>query len=664
MWVDCIRPSDRVGYNDPVPRRTEWLLILLVLLGAAWLRVYRLDGVPPGWRDDELVETSVHAALIRQGHWLLFFPQAEGHEPLYHYLSAAWIAVAGESLFIVRLLSAFLGLLSVAALYRLARYLFGAPVALVAAAALAVSFWGLMYSRFKLRQVGMLAPMLLALYFFLRALNARGGTPVTRRYALLAALCLSAGLYTYYAARAIPVMMLAVAAYLFVFQRGVFRARWRPLALMAGVTVALVAPLAIAIARAPQGEARLSVVGAPLADLLRGDPRYVLRNTAETLAMPAFTGDPEYLYNIPGRPVFEPIGVALFGLGLLLTAWRWRQTRYAFLIIWLLGGLAPAFVSTPSASLGHTIAAQPVIYIFPALAVVTLGAWAARGVPRLKLAAPFIAPAVAAVFLAVTAARDLRDYFVSWPALPQVRLLYRADLHEAAALLRTLPPHSDLGLSSATLHPADALALALDTPGLDLHPRVFTPARAWPFPDQSLPVLLLQSAEPLGFGQPPLTADYELRQSSLAAAAQPAVALTADFQNDWQCYGYSLTRASTASGPTLQLETFWRVGPGFVVPPPRPVDVLSGTPLPLKFFSHLLKPDGSYLAGDDRLDLDPATLRPGDRFVQAFVIAVPTGLPAGAYPVQIGLYDPSSGERVGVVGGNDGLVLTTLDMPQ
>jgi len=268
MSLDCIRPAGVVDYNGRVPRRTERILIVLVLLAAAWLRVYHLDNVPPGWRDDEVVETTVHAALIQQGHWLLFFPQAEGHEPLYHYLSAAWISAAGSSLFIVRLLSVFFGLLSVAALYQLARHLFGGRVALV--------------------------------------------------------------------------------AYLFVFHRPLLPGRWRALALAAGATVVLVLPLAVAIARTPQGQARLSVVGAPLADLLRGDPRYVLRNTAETLAMPAFTGDPEYLYNIPGRPLFEPLGALLFGLGVLLAAWHWRQPRYAFVLIWLLGGLAPAFVSTPS----------------------------------------------------------------------------------------------------------------------------------------------------------------------------------------------------------------------------------------------------------------------------------------------------------------------------
>ena len=687
-------------YNGAVPRRTEWLLIIAILLAAAWLRVYRLDGVPPGWRDDEVVETTVHAALIQQGHWLLFFPQAEGQEPLYHYLSAAWISVAGQSLFSVRLVSAYLGLLSVAALYRLARYLFGGPTALLAAAALAISFWALMYSRFKLRQVGEVAPMLLAFYFFFRALGPRA---TRTRFALLAALFLSAALYTYFAARAVPLILLAVAAYLFVFHRELFRARWRLMALSAVVTVALVAPLAVAIARTPQGEARLGLVGAPLADLLRGDPRYALRNTAETLAMPAFTGDPEYLYNIPGRPVFEALGAALFVAGLGLCLWHWRQPRSAFLIVWLVGGLAPAFVSTPSASLGHTIAAQPVVYLFPAIAVTAIGRWMAglhpgilaaaqfdtrptragreafralvaavltAGFPRpfLKRAAALTGPLLAALFIIITAGRDLTDYFIRWPALPQVRTLYRADLHDAAPALRRLPPNSDLGLASSTLQPADALALMLETPGLGLRPRVFTPGRAWPFPAEAVPVLLRNSVWPVDFGQAPLTADYALRPSTLPGRGQPAIALTASFRNGWACLGYTLSSSHPAAGAvSLRLDTYWQVGPSFVAPPPRAVDVLSGLPLPLKFFSHLLNADGHDVAGDDRLDIDPATLRPGDTFVQVFVIEPPAGLAPGDYALQIGLYDPASGARVprtdAGAKGDSGLILTTVHLP-
>ena len=645
-------------------RRTEWLLLILILLAAAWARVYRLADVPPGWRDDEVVETTVHAALVRAGHWVLFFPQAEGHEPLYHYLSAGWITLLGQSLFSVRLLSACLGLLSVAALYRLARYLFGPSVALLAAAALAMSFWALMYARFKLRHVGELAPLLLAFYFFWRVLRARGPGPWAGwRPALLGGLCLALGLYTYYAARAAPLILGVFVLYLLLVHRPLPRARWRPLALAAGTAALLVAPLALAIARTPTGEARLAVVGAPLFQLLAGDPRQMLQNTALTLAMPAFTGDPEYLYNIPGRPVFEPLGAALFAAGLLLSLWRWRRPVYAFLLAWLLVGIAPAFASTPAASLGHTITAQPVFYIFPAVALAAFGQWLRRAAAagRVSRWAPALAWAVAGLFLLVTAGRDLTDYFLRWPALPEVRALYRADLHEAAPALRRLPPHTVLGLASGALRPADALALGLETPGLDLRPVVFNPDRAWPFPGTTTPVLLRQTVWPTGYGQPDLLGAFALQPALLPASFRPAVRLAARFENDWICQGYTLALGAPAG--VRRLDTYWEVGPTYAAPPPRPAEVLAGTPLPLKFFSHVLNPDGSVLAGDDRLDVDPASLRPGDTFIQTFEIVPPAGVAAGDYVLQIGLYEPDSGRRLRLPNGDERLLLTTLTLP-
>lgn len=637
-----------------VSRRTQFWLCVLVLLAAAWARVYRLDSLPPGWRDDEVVETTVHARLAAQGLYL-FFPQAEGHEPLYHYLSAGWIAAAGSSLFSVRLLSAYLGLLSVAALYRLARALFGGPVALLAAAGLALSFWGLMYARFKLRQVSEVAPMLLAFLFLWLALRPRQTGSQQKRAALWAGLWLAMTLYTYFAARAVPVILAAFALYLLLAHRPLFVARWRALALTAAVAVALAAPLALAIARTPGGEARLAVVGQPLLALLRGDAGPAIQNTAATLGMFAFTGDPEFLYNIPGRAVFGWGGALLFAVGVGLALWRWRDPRYAFCLLWLGGGLAPAFVSVPAASLGHTIAAQPVFYIFPALAVAALAHL--RSFQRWPRWLP--AAALAALYLGALAVRDLGDYFVTWPALPMVRYLYRAELHEAAAVLRALPPHSNLAVASPALHPADALAVQLDTPGLDLRPRTFTPSGAWVYPGGEAPVLLSQWAAPSAFTQLPPGAAYALLTAPLAGHAAPAVLLAAAFTNGWTCTGYTLER--TAAGLTLY--TYWRVDPSYTPSAPRPVEVLSGTPLSLRFFAHLLNPDGTVRASGDRLDVDPATLRSGDTFVQLFALALPAGTPPADYLLQVGLYTPPTGARVPLADGGDALPLQTLTVP-
>ena len=673
-----------------MPRRVELLLATLILLIAAFLRLYRLNDLPPGWRDDEIVETVVHAQSVLEGQFPLYFPQAEGHEPLYHYLSAGLIALAGRSLFTVRLLSVFFGLFSLAALHRLARKFFGAEAALIATAALAVSFWSLMYSRFKLRHIGEVGLMLLAYYFFLSPLLLpRPGAPPTRLgkrvlgkrvYKLFAraapagagaALCLSAGLYTYFAARVVPLILLAFAVYLLLFHRGLFLAHWHGMALTFGLAALLTAPMWWAASQLSGGEERLGVVGQPLLDALRGDFAYALSNARETLGMFAFTGDPEYLYNIPQRPVFEWFGAALFLLGVLISLARWREPRYTFLLIWLLGGLSPAFVSTPAASLGHTIVAQPVTYLFPAIALVAaqpyLNRQDARS-QRLRGFAPLWLMSLS-LFLGLTAARDLYDYFARWPHLPEVRYLYRADLHAAAAQLNRMRAPPDVALASRDLHQADVTALQLETPLLHLQPRLFDPAQALVFPggraNSNALILLRETAEVertfVGDWPPVREAAgsaFTLLALPPPGRLQPDMRLAAAFANGFTCLGYTL---ATRPGE-LDLLTFWRVDPGFTPPPARPIEKLSGTPFPLKFFSHLVSPEGAYLAGDDRLGVDPATLRAGDDFVQRFVIALPQ-LAAGNYAVNIGLYDPASGARVVLTTGEDHLHLAAFTQP-
>lgn len=269
---------------------------------------------------------------------------------------------------------------------------------------------------------------------------------------------------------------------------------------------------------------------------------------------------------------------------------------------------------------------------------------------------------VAALYLGTLAARDLPDYFVRWPALDEVRYLYRADLHAAAPALRVLPPGSDLALASRMLHPADALALALETPGLDLRPRVFSPERAWVFPEDDVPVLLRASAGGGAFGPALDGQEYALVPARLAAGGAPAVALAARFENSWELEGFTLEQ-SADPGVVLRLRLYWRMGVGYAPPPARPVEVLSGTPLPLRLFSHVLDAAGGALAGEDRLDVDPATLRPGDTFVQLLLITLPDGISPGEYPVQVGLYDPASGARVPLMTGDDAVRLTVLDLP-
>jgi len=209
------------------------------------------------------------------------------------------------------------------------------------------------------------------------------------------------------------------------------------------------------------------------------------------------------------------------------------------------------------------------------------------------------------------------------------------------------------------------MALQLETPGLDLHPRLFDPARALVYPaGPVVRIVLRESASerntliqnwPATF-----TAEsFSVLEPPSPPGVQPNVSLSAAFTNGLTCVGYTLIPEAAA----LRLTTYWRVDSTFTPPPPRPLEILSGSPIPLKIFSHLLNPDGSYLSGDDHLDVDPSTLRVEDQFIQFFEIPLPAPPAAGNYPLEIGLYNPITRQRFLLLTGEDHLTLTTLPIP-
>jgi 4-amino-4-deoxy-L-arabinose transferase-like glycosyltransferase len=180
---------------------------LFILLLAFFLRVWQLSTTPPGWRDDELINSLVISQKVLDGDLAVYYADASGHEALYHALNTIMLGLFGPNFLGIRYLSALLSVLTVALTYCLGRFLFNNTVGLLAAAALALSFWSHMYRRIGLRHVLTPPLAMLAFYFFWRALRHRSKLPVTNY--LLVALFMALGLYTYFAARGVPLILLA-----------------------------------------------------------------------------------------------------------------------------------------------------------------------------------------------------------------------------------------------------------------------------------------------------------------------------------------------------------------------------------------------------------------------------------------------------------------------
>jgi 4-amino-4-deoxy-L-arabinose transferase-like glycosyltransferase len=661
----------------------RWLLVLLTAL-AFFLRVWQLDRVPPGWRDDELIDRLVVSQHILDGQWAFYYPDASGQEPLYHVLGAGMMALFGPGIPGIRLLSVFFGLLAVPLTYQVGRLLFGRGVGLIAAGGMAVSFWALMYSRLGGRHIGLVVFVLAGFYAFLGAMGAgapagQGGKKAARSFAW-AGLCLALGFYTYFASRGAPIIPLVFVSYAWIFARPALRGRWSGLVLMAVVMAAAGLPLAITLTSRPELEGRVSELAAPLIQARAGDFSLLGEHVVRTLSMFHADGDSEWLYNLPFRPVFGPVFGAFFWLGVALAialalrpAWRRlrrgggqvRQRAFgfelsaAFLLIWWLVGIAPAFLSVPAASLSHTVMALPAVYLLLALALAGVCAAARRILAdRLgRTGARSLGVAMVLLALAAVAARDLPDYFGEWPARGLTRFNYRADIRDVAGYLKAHPQLRDFAITGLLAGPWDRLALEVDLgQGQSARPRWYQPERALMLRLGGAAAIAfsgyprLQVLHPEAYAPLPGEKAGEYQLARIASPEEPAGPPT--------CFVNGLCLlAATYDAAAGSLDLTWQVARPLDLPPmplvsnPPPPGVYAGPRLHV--FAQLLDSQGRFVTGDDGLWVDVVTLRPGDRFLQRHRLATPAGGLA-ATPV-VGLYDPMTGARIPTEDGQDHL---------
>lgn len=636
---------------------SPWLLAVagLTMLGLA-LRVWQLARVPPGWRDDELSNLYALVQHVLDGDIRLYYLDASGQEVGYYLLQAASVTLFGRNPLGIRGVSVLAGVLTIPLTYLAGTQLFNRRVGLIAAAALTSSFWSLMYSRFGLRQI--LTPVFMLAGFALiwRGLRAHPipGRPWagrSLRLFLSAGVLLGIGLYTYFAAWVAPLVVAAFALYLVLGQRPLWRAHGRGLALTLLSAMLLGLPLARALVHQPADAARVVEVAQPVTAARAGDWGPLWDNVVRTLQMFHSDGDDEWLYNIPFRPVFGPVGAALFWLGVGGCVWQlgrgWARRRAPdpaaiFMGLWWLAGIAPAFVSVPAGSLGHTIAAQPAVYLLAALPLNWL-------LERQRLAGLVIT----LLFMGTLAVRDLPAYFVDWPARGNTRFLYRADIADVARYVQARPDLTDFGITGLLAGPWDRLALELDSADRVIRPRWYNPQRA---------LLLALAGKPaVNFRGYPQTSEIFSDLWQTTPLGQAGGYELTPVQASWPttpqtCFENGLCVLASDYDPVAGVfDLTWLVQRQLDLPPqpvisfPPPPGVYAGPRLAV--FAHLWDGQGQPLVTDDGLWVDPITLHPGDVFRQRHYLPLPPDQTAAA--VAFGLYDPYTGQRSRIPGGAD-----------
>ncbi|MDX1521607.1 MAG: glycosyltransferase family 39 protein, partial [Anaerolineae bacterium] len=178
--------------------------MLLLLLTATWVRLWRFPDLPPAFNYDESYNVIDALWLWETGSQTVFLPGNTGRHALFHYLAAPLILLLQNKIFGLRFVSVMMGLLTIALTYRWVATMF-APAAnryylgLLASTGLAFSFWYITLSRSGFR-----ASLLLLLYVLMAYLFWLGWQRKSVAYMAGAGLVLGLSQYTYWLAALLP----------------------------------------------------------------------------------------------------------------------------------------------------------------------------------------------------------------------------------------------------------------------------------------------------------------------------------------------------------------------------------------------------------------------------------------------------------------------------
>lgn len=623
--TEAAAPGSLAG---PARRRARHTLaICLVLALAAVLRLVALDRVPPGLQHDE-VFGAVFAEMVLAGEPLFFLDMNGGNEPLFLYLVTGAMAAFGRNLLALRLPAVAGGLLTIAATYWVLRRLLGPRQALAAAFLMSVSLWLVLDSRVSLRAIWLPAVAALSYGFMWRWLRRRRG-----RWLALAAVLLGLSLYTYTSSALGLATVAALALWYLVIGRD--RRAAGGLALMALLAALMGAPLARHMASVPDAGVRVRALSYELQELRAGNPWPVLTNTARVLGMFAFVGDPEWRYNVAGRPVFAlPVGL-LFYLGVAVSLRRFRRAEYAFLLFWLVANLGASAVTGSAPSSLRAVGAAPAAFALAAVGAVSLVEAAGRA--SLGRAA---APALVGAAMIFEAGDAIGGYFVTWPANPEVRRVYLADLAETARYLRQGDAPDEVLVSSE--YAADLDRQCFEYLGFtDLRPRWFDARHSLVLPEQPA-LLVVPHQRPVAGPLVPVLAEVALEEGVggpsfrawRVAAGQEAAQPLAYAAAPWGARAVTIETvtlpATAPAGGALSAIVRWRVT----------AQAAGGHYI--TFFAHLVDEAGLVWSQADVLAYPSSDWRLGDEVYQLLELPLPADMPPGRARLRLGLYEDAA----------------------
>jgi 4-amino-4-deoxy-L-arabinose transferase-like glycosyltransferase len=414
--------------------RKEIVFLVVIIAVSSFLRLYRLDEFPIGLCADTAYK-GVSANRILAGEYPIFFAENWGGvEPMYMYITAVFMYFLGATPLVLKLVSAVLGIVTVPLLYLLARDLLNSKtIGALSSSFLAISYWHLNYSRLGWEIVLVPLFVIVTIHLLWRAL--RSGRWVDY---LCAGVSLGASLYTYQAARALPILVVLYLLLRGLIDRRFFRDNGVKILFTLLVALLVFAPLASFFVTHPDSLfRRADNVSILNPELNQGSAlRAFVTSVAKTAAMFQLLPDPNWRHNPAQRTILDPISGLLCLLGLGVTVLRFRKPQYLLILVWLFAMALPAVLT--ASGLPHSsrsIGLLPATCILSAIGLYEAGAWVKKRRPSTAIMR--LTVLVTVLLLLVVAISTYVDYFTVW-GNDELALAFDVPFVEAAEVMNDL----------------------------------------------------------------------------------------------------------------------------------------------------------------------------------------------------------------------------------
>lgn len=652
--------------------RQSYLLAVIILLLAAFLRINQLTTVPQGMSNAEITDVSL-TNFARVGQIAVFYPiGGEGREGLYHTIVALITTFIGEGTIGYRIISVWLNLISLAIIYTLTRQLFSPLAAVLAMGLLAVMMNSVLLAReitIDISSSFLVAAVMLALTVSLQVYRrARLLASNTVAFASLGTLW-GVGFYLHPSSLLLVLGSMIFLVYLILIRRQLSQKHrgYTGFAILVMLIIAM--PYLISSIRLPE---------------LAAGPRIfeeysfgLMRSIVDGITGIILIGDKNPAQNLPGRPLIDVFSGIFMLIGITVSMYNWRQPRY-MLVLLLTFTMAPAaFVVENSPNFfdyGVIMPQLAILFAIGITSIIKLAIFEDRVFRMIAMVS------VAGLFI-FNFIWTWQDLFVGWRNRPEVVTAVNGDLGQIAHHLDLtggeIPsilcdPDLNYSASKNSLNRPDTMLLMMNRADFNFrkvdcnHSLIFANGGAFEqlvLIDDSLETMPDYLTEWISQGKflmdevPQDTiVQFDVSQTLADRAgafittapvayapevtgALQAIAPPVRFGGNLTFLGYEPSiQREYLPGEKVEVITYWRVEG--IMPPDT------------TFFTHILSDPVTLFANHDVISVIPAQLEARDVFIQITEIQLSKLALPGEYFVSVGAYKNLSDDRLTVLDAN------------